>query len=294
MESFILFTDSCVDLPNKLAKELDLTVLPLTVNVEGKEYKNYLDEREIKTKDFYDMLREHKKTSTSQVNSTTFVDYIEPLLKEGKDVLVISFSSALSGTFNGAVTAAEELKELYKDRKVIVIDSKCASMGQGLLVYYAAKLKQEGKSIEEVAEWVEKNKLRISHLFTVGDLNHLKRGGRLSSSKALLGTILRVKPILNVSLEGKLVQTDKTRGRKSSIDMMVERMVKTIENPEEQIIFISHGDCIEDAKYAESQIRNKLNVKDVLINYVGPVIGSHSGVGTLAMFYLGNDRNTEY
>lgn len=294
MKDYILFTDSCVDLPNKLAKELELTVLPLTVNVEGKEFKNYLDERDIKTKDFYDMLREHKKTSTSQVNSTTFVDHIEPLLKEGKDVLVISFSSALSGTYNGAVTASEELKEAYPENKVIVIDSKCASMGQGLLVYYAAKLKQSGKSIDEVAKWVEDNKLKISHLFTVGDLNHLKRGGRLSSSKAFIGTILRVKPILNVSLEGKLVQTDKTRGRKSSIDMMIERMVKTIEKPEDQVVFISHGDCIEDAEYAKNEIKEKLKVKDVLINYVGPVIGSHSGVGTLAMFYLGNDRTTEY
>lgn len=294
MREFVLFSDSCVDLPNELATELGLTVIPLTVNVEGKEYKNYLDEREIKNVEFYNMLREYKKTSTSQINANTFMEALEPLVAGGKDVLVISFSSALSGTYNGAVNAAEELNEKYTKNKIVVIDSKCASMGQGLLVYYAAMMKKAGKSMDDVAKWVEENKLKVSHLFTVGDLNHLKRGGRLSSSKAFIGTILRVKPLLNVSTEGKLVQQEKARGRKTSLDMMVDRMEKTIENPKGQVVFISHGDCLEDAEYVKKEILKRMPVEKVLINFNGPVIGSHSGVGTLAIFYMGNDRFVEY
>ena len=294
MSNYILFTDSCVDLTADLAKEMELGVIPLAVNVEGKAYLNYLDEREITTKKFYDLLREHKLTSTSQVNSQQFIDEWTPLLEAGNDILYIGFSSALSGTFNGAMLARNELMETFPDRKLIVVDSACASMGQGLLVTYASRLKKSGKSIEEVASWVEENKTNISHLFTVGDLNHLKRGGRLSYSKALLGTILRVKPLLHVSLDGKLVQTGMTRGRKSSLDALVERMFATITNPKGQTVYISHGDCLEDAEYVKKEIMNRMPIDDIKINYVGPVIGSHSGPGTLAIFYVGKDRFVEY
>jgi DegV family protein with EDD domain len=218
---------------------------------------------------------------------------MEPILKSGRDILSISFSSALSGTYNSARIAKEELQEKYPERKIIVIDSLSASMGQGLLVYHAAKRKQEGKSIEEVAKWVEENKLKLCHLFTVDDLNHLRRGGRLSPISAILGTILRVKPLLHVSIEGKLTVVSKSRGRHTSLDMLVQQMEKTIENPEGQTVFISHGDCLEEAEYVKEKMLAKLPIKDVVINYVGPVIGSHSGPGTIAIFYFGNDRFTQ-
>jgi DegV family protein with EDD domain len=294
MNDYIILTDSCIDLTNEMAKQMNLMVVPLIVTVEGKDYHNYLDEREITNKDFYQLLREHKMTSTSQVNSQSFIDVMTPILESGKDILSISFSSALSGTYNGARIASEELRETFPNRKIFAIDSLCASMGQGLLVTYAARLKKAGKTIEELAQWIEENKTNFCHLFTVGDLNHLSRGGRLSSTKAFLGTILRVKPLLNVSLEGKLEQTDKARGRRSSLDMMIARMVATITNPKGQTVYISHGDCLEDAVYVKQQIMDLLPINDIIINYNGPVVGSHSGVGTLAIFYVGKDRYEKY
>jgi DegV family protein with EDD domain len=294
MNDYILFTDSCVDLPDELAKNLDLNVLPLAVEIEGKTYLHYLDERELNVQKFYQLLRERKQALTAQINAQRFLDEWTPLLTAGKDILYISFSAALSGTYNSAILARNELLETYPDRKLVVIDSKCASMGEGLLVTYAARLKKEGASIEEVEKWVEDNKTNICHLFTVGDLNHLKRGGRLSYSKALLGTILRVKPLLHVSLDGKLVQTGMTRGRKGALDAMIDRMFCTITNPKGQTVYISHGDCLEDAEYVKKEIMNRMPIDDVVINYIGPVIGSHSGNGTLAIFYMGQDRYKEY
>lgn len=294
MIDYILFTDSCADLPNDLANDMGLKVVPLMVNIEGKSYLHYFDEREITTKKFYDLLREKKVPTTSQVNPQQFLDVWTPLLEEGKDILYIGFSSALSGTYQSSEIARDELKDQFPERKIVVIDSKCASMGQGLLVTYAYRLKKSGKAIDEVAQWVEENKLNLSHLFTVSDLNHLKRGGRLSYSKALLGTILRVKPLLHVSDAGKLVQTGMTRGRKGSLDALVDRMFATIVNPKGQTVYISHGDCLEDAMYVKNEIMNRMPIEDVVINFVGPVIGSHSGLGTLAVFYLGKDRSVEY
>jgi len=290
MNDYIIMTDSCIDLPNKMAEEMELSVIPLSVRVDEKDYTNYLDEREITFKEFYRLLRAKAKTSTSQANPIAFIEAMTPILESGKDVIFIGISSALSGTFNSSLQAKEELKEKFPDRKIILIDSISASMGQGLLVTYAYRLKQEGKSIDEVAKWVEENKIKLSHLFTVDDLNHLKRGGRLSPVKAMVGTIMRVKPILHVSSLGKLTVQGKARGRQSAIAALVDRMAETIEKPEGQTIYISHGDCEEDALKAKELIINRLPIKDVVIGYIGPVIGSHSGPSTLAIFYLGNER----
>lgn len=294
MNDYIIMTDSCVDLTHKMAEKMELKVIPLAVNIQGKAYYNYLDEREITSRRFYNLLKEHILTSTSQVNPNEFIEFMKPFLDAGKDILYIGFSSALSGTYNSAVQALDELNPLYPDRKIITVDSLCASMGEGLLVTYAAELKKSGKTIDEVAAWVEQNKTKLCHLFTVGDLNHLRRGGRLSYSKALLGTLLKVKPLLHVNVEGKLVQTGKTRGRQSSLRMLVDRMVETIVNPKEQTIFISHGDCYEEAMEVKKMIEESLPVKEIIINFIGPVIGSHSGLGTLAIFYLGEDRFKPY
>ncbi|MCK9536634.1 MAG: DegV family protein [Bacilli bacterium] len=294
MSNYVIFTDSCIDLPAELADRLALRVLPLYVTVNNSIYHNYLDERDITFKDFYQFLREHKLSQTSQVNPQEFIDALEPILKDGNDILSISFSSALSGTYQSSVIAKEELLQRYPHRKIITIDSLCASMGQGLLLTYAADLKKQGLSLEELAKWVEKNKTKVCHLFTVGDLNHLKRGGRLSYAKAFIGTLLRIKPLLHVNMKGQLVQTGATRGRSRVLTKMIERMEQTIIEPEGQLIYISHGDCEADALVLKQMIIEKFPIKDVIINYVGPVIGSHSGIDTLALFYLGEDRTVPY
>ncbi len=293
MNKYVIVTDSCIDLPKSLVDSLGITVIPLTVIIEKKEYKNYPDEREITATDFYNLLRSEAVATTSQLSPSDFINVMEPLLKEGIDILSISFSSALSGTYQSAVVARNELLKDYPDRKILTLDSLCASMGQGLLVTYAAKMAKMGKDIDEVAKWVEDNKQSIAHLFTVSDLNHLKRGGRLSAGKAFIGTLIQLKPLLHVSDEGKLVPISKARGRKIALNRMVERVIQTIENPADQLIYISHGDCYEEALYVKEQILKLIDVKEVLINYIGPVIGAHSGLGTLAIFYRGNERNAK-
>ncbi len=293
MSNYILATDSCIDLNQTMADELGLEVIPLSVLVEDKVYFNYLDGRDILPHDFYQLIRERKKTSTSQVSTREFISFFKPFLEENKDILYIAFSSALSGTYHSAMQAQSELKKKYPNNKLIVVDSLCASMGQGLLVTYASRLKQEGKSIEEVAKWLEDNKTNVCHLFTVGDLDQLKRGGRLSATTAFIGNLLSIKPLLHVSLEGKLVQAGKVYGRKRSLDALVELMVNSIVDAEGQTVYISHGDCYEDALYVKEKIKAALPVGNIIINYVGPVIGSHSGVGTLAIFYMGKERYLE-
>lgn len=292
MSNYVIVTDSCIDLPLELIKKLSLEVIPLTVIISGKEYKNYADERDITFKDFYQLLRDEEVPTTSQLSPIDFITVYEQILKQGKDILSISFSSALSGTYQSAVVARNELIKDYPDRKIITIDSLCASMGQGLLLTYAAEMQKAGKSLEDVSSWVESNKQSVCHLFTVSDLNHLKRGGRLSAGKAFIGTLIQLKPLLHVDSNGKLVPIAKARGRKIAMNQMVDRLVQTIINPSNQLIYISHGDCLEDALYVKEQILKQIDVKEVLINYIGPVIGAHSGLGTLALFYIGKERTT--
>ncbi|MBN2541109.1 MAG: DegV family protein [Bacilli bacterium] len=295
MSDYIILTDSCVDIPDSLSKELGLVVLPLKVTIRGKEYDNLLDESQISSKVFYDMLRQKESATTAQANPQGFVSVMEPLLKKGLDILSISFSSALSGTYNSSLIAAKELEESYPDRTIITIDSLCASMGQGLLVTYAGKLRNSGKSIDEVAAFVEATKLNISHLFTVSDLGHLRRGGRLSASSLVLGNLLNIKPLLHVSQAGELKVYGKARGRFKSLNLLVNRMVETFDKEKNEMIYISHGDSLEDALYVRDAIQDKLDLpKEMfLINPIGPVIGAHSGVETLAIFYIGSERFAE-
>ena len=288
--NFVLTTDSCCDLPNDIVKELNLEVIPLSVEIKGKVYHNYPDERYIKTKDFYEMMREKEVATTSLINVGEFLVFFEPFLKEGKDVLYIGFSSALSGTVQSARIAAEELKLTYPDRKIIVVDSLSASMGQGLLVWYAAKEIAAGKTIEEVAKWTEENKLSLCHLFTVDDLGTLRRGGRLSGTAALLGSLLKVKPVLHVSDEGKLVPIKKARGRRTSLQAIVDIMSTKIKDAASQTVFISHGDDLEHAEYIRTLITSQLDVKNFILGQIGPVIGAHSGPGTIAVFFIGEPR----
>ncbi len=290
MSEYVIMTDSSCDLPAALADQMELTVLPLYVDVDGQKYTNYLDEREIAFSEIYAKLRTKCPAKTSAVNMNDFMGPMEELLKAGKDVLYIGFSSGLSGTYNAGAMAAKELAERYPDRKLYTVDSLCASMGQGLLVYHAWQEKQKGRSIEEVRDFVEDNKLHLCHWFTIDDLMFLKRGGRISGATAIVGSMLSIKPVMHVDNEGHLIKVGTARGRKASIKALADEAGKRGIDLENQVIFISHGDCIEEANYLADIMRNRFNVKDVVISYVGPVIGAHSGPGTIALFFLGTER----
>ncbi|HEX3017866.1 MAG TPA: DegV family protein [Caproicibacter sp.] len=290
MNDFAIITDSSCDLSAKMAEELELTVLPLSFHMGEKEYLNYLDGRDMSFVNFYARLRAGEPSTTAAVNVETFAGAIEPVLQTGKDALVIAFSSGLSNTCNAAQMACAELAEKYPQRKVLCVDSLAASLGQGMLVYYAVQQKRVGKSLEEVRDWVEQNRLHLCHWFTVDDLNHLKRGGRISAATALIGSMLNIKPVLHVDDEGHLISMGKARGRKASLDALVDKMEQSAVNPQEQVVFLSHGDSQQDAEYVASEVKRRMGVKDVVINYVGPVIGSHSGPGTMALFFFGTHR----
>ncbi|OCN01743.1 fatty acid-binding protein DegV [Clostridium sp. W14A] len=290
MADYVIVTDSSCDLPNELAKELELVVLPLSFHLNGKEYHNYLDEREMPIGEFYRRIRAGEPCTTSAVNVDAYKSAMEPLLQQGVDILDIAFSSGLSATYSSAKIACEELAEKYPGRKVFAVDTLAASLGQGLLIYLAVQMKRAGKSIEEVRGWVEENKLRLCHWFTVDDLNHLKRGGRISGATALFGTMLNIKPVLHVDDEGHLIPMGKVRGRRASLDALADHMEQSADDPASQTVFISHGDCREDAEYLAGEIKRRMGVKNFVIGNVGPVIGTHSGPGTMALFFLGSKR----
>ena len=284
---FQIITDSCCDFPTPMYGQLGLTFVPLTVEFRGNTFDDKNDDT---LKDMYQGLRAGEVAKTSAVNPSRWSQAIEKALAVGKDVLVLAFSSGLSTTYQSAVIAAEELKDAYPDRKIQVIDTLCASMGQGLLVWYACKKRDEGLSLDEVAQWVLDNRLHLCHWFTVDDLMYLKRGGRISAATALVGTMLQIKPLLHVDDEGHLINMTKTRGRKAAIDAMVKKAQELGAGYDNSTMFISHGDCLSDAEYLSRQLKEKCGVKDVVISYVGAVIGSHSGPGTLALFFLGSHR----
>lgn len=290
MSEYVLITDSSADLSQEMVQELGVTVLPLSFTIQGKTYRNYPDNREMDLPLFYDMLRAGELATTSAVNVAEYTQAVEPILQEGKDVLILAFSSGLSSTYQASVLAAGELREKYPDRKIYTVDTLCASLGQGLLVYLAAQEQRKGKSIEEVRDWAEETKLHLCHQFTVDDLHFLKRGGRISATTAVVGSMLQIKPVLHVDNEGHLINIAKARGRQASLKALVDKMEKTATDPANQVVFISHGDCLEDAHTVEKMVKERFGVKEVYINYVGPVIGAHSGPGTLALFYVGSER----
>ncbi|WP_099206155.1 DegV family protein [Scatolibacter rhodanostii] len=290
MSDYVIMTDSTCDLTQELATELGINVVPLSFIMDGKTYFGSLNQKTISTEDFYTKLKNGDKVSTAQVNSEEFVDHFEPVLKKGIDILYIAFSSGLSGTCQSALIAQKELAEKYPEQKIVVFDSLCASMGEGLLVYLANQKKEQGFSIEETYDWLKENFMKMAHWFTVDDLNHLKRGGRVSAGAAFIGTMLSIKPVLHVDNEGHLIPVKKVRGRKASLDALVKQMEDTAINPAEQIVFISHGNCLEDAEYVKTQIEEKMGVKEFKINVIGPVVGAHAGPGTIALFFLATER----
>ena len=290
MNDYVLLTDSSADLSQQLVEELGVEVLPLCFTMGDKTYRNWPDNREMDPEEFYRMLREGAMATTSAVNVGDYTEALTPFLEAGKDVLVLAFSSGLSATCNSARIAAQELNEQYPQQRVRVVDTLCASLGQGLLVWHAAKLKQAGKSLDEVGDWAEENKLRLCHWFTVSDLHFLKRGGRISSATAVLGTMLSIKPVMHVDDEGHLIKVGTARGRGASLKALVDHMAETADDPGNQVVFISHGGCLEDARKVAEDVKARFGTKEVVINYVGPVIGAHSGPGTVALFFLGSKR----
>ena len=285
----IIFTDSCCDLPINFVKENNIEVMHLRVNIQGRDIPDDLG-ISIEPKNFYDLIRQGEMPTTSQVNVSTFEENFRKYIKEGYSIIYIGFSSALSGCVNSARIAKENIEEEVNDADITVIDTKSASLGLGLIVYNAVNMLKSGKEKSEIVNWIEDNKLKVNHWFTVNDLYHLKRGGRLSGTVAAVGTILSIKPVMHIDDEGRLIPASKVKGRKKSIKVLKEILVDKIACPEEQTIFISHGDCIEDAEYLKELILNEVKVKEVIINNVGPVIGSHTGPGILALFFMGSNR----
>ena len=289
MRDYIIATDSCCDFDENLIRELDLTVIPLSVHLGQDHFRNYPGEMP-ESHVFYTRLSKGEPAQTSAPNVEAFKDAFRPFLEAGKDVLYLGFSSALSATYQNAAMAVEELREAFPDAVIRAVDTLCASMGQGLLVDLAVQEKRKGKSLEEVASFVQETIPHLCHWFTVGDLSQLRRGGRLSAGKAIVGNLLNIKPVLHVDHGGRLVPMESAKGRKKSVEALVRHMEETAIAPETQRIYISHGDCLGDAEVLAAAIQSKLGVASVTIGDVGPVIGAHSGLGTLALFFLGKER----
>lgn len=287
MSDYVITVNSTVDAPKEWLEERNVPVIPLKYTIDGKTYE---DMSGLSDKEFFAKLREGHMAVTSQVNPEEAKTALEPFLKEGKDVLHLAFSSGLSGTCNSMKIAAEELKEEYPDRKIIVVDTLSACLGEAMLLYYALKLQKEGKTIEETAQWVEENKLHVCHNVTVDDLNHLQRGGRVSKATAILGTMVQIKPIIHMDDKGCLQVIGKERGRKKSLHKIVDMAVERSKGWENEIIMITHGDCLQDAEYVASVVREKMGVENILIHNIGTVIGSHTGPGVVAVFHMGEYR----
>lgn len=289
MREFVIMTDSCCDLTAEMAQELNVMVQPLSLLLDEKSYCNYLDGREIGFKEFYDYMREGKLGTTSAVSVGQFEDAMRPVLAEGKDILYIGFSSGLSTTYQSAVIAAEELKSEFPEADIRVVDTLSASLGQGLLVTLCAEQKKAGKSLAEVCAYAEEMKGHMAHWVTVDDLNHLKRGGRISAATAAFGTMLNIKPLIYVNEEGKLISVGKARGRKAALLQVVSELEKRLMDPALPV-YISHGDCEEDAKFVAEEVTRRTGAEVKLISYVGPVIGAHTGAGVIALCFVGKER----
>ncbi len=290
MSNYVIVTDSSCDLPGTLAREMELAVVHLNVLVEERTFVNYLDWREIAAGDFYDLMRAEKPASTSAPSLGDFLQVMEPILQAGQDILYLGFSSALSSTVNTGMLAADELRERYPDRRILCLDTLCASLGQGLLIRHVWEKKQAGATLEEAydhARWLVSH---LCHWFTVNDLHFLHRGGRVSKTTAVLGSALQIKPVMHMDDEGRLTKLGTARGRKTSLAALKDHLKETILEPETQTIYISHGDCLEEAQYLAELVTREVPVKGVVFNHVGPVIGAHTGPGVVALFHIGEHR----
>lgn len=288
MRDYVIITDSTVDLPKEYVTEtLGVPYIPLSYVMDGETYE---DMSGLSGKEFFDRIRAGSMPTTSQITPEQARNALESWLKEGKDLLYLGFSSGLSGSYNSVRVAARELAEEYPEAQIITVDTLCACLGEGLLVYKAVKMKKEGKNLEEVAKWCEENKLHVCHDVTIDDLFHLHRGGRVSKATAILGSMVKVKPVIHMDNEGKLQVIGKERGRKKSLNRIVDMAVEQAKGWDNDIIMITHGDCEEDANYVAELVRKKMGIDNILINCIGTVIGSHTGPGVVAVFCMGDHR----
>lgn len=285
---FILATDSSCDLPYTYLDTHHVALFCITATINDVDIQDDLG-KSYSYKDFYNQIREGAMPITSQVNSFTFKEKFETWVKADLPILYIAFSSGLSGTYHSAVMARSELLETYPDAQITIIDSRCASGGLGLLIKYACEMKEAGKSFEEIVDFVSETKEKMFHIFTVDDLNHLKRGGRVSPTAAFVGTMLQIKPILYVSHEGTLIPYQKARGRKKALHSLVEHFEK-FATTYDQSIMITHTDCEEDAIRLSGELKEKFNVPDVLIHSIGPAIGAHTGANIISLFFIAHQK----
>ena len=290
MKDYVIITDATADIPVEMLEELGIEVIPMDFEMGGRSYRHFPDGRDMDLHEFYDRMRAGQMSTTTQINCTMYNSYFEPVLKEGRDILYICFSSGLSGTYQAAQIAISDLAEKYPKNKVVCVDSRAATLGEGLLVISAVQKRREGTPLDELAHWVENSSFHVCHWFTVDDLNHLRRGGRISAVSAVAGSALGIKPILHVDNAGCLVPVSKVRGRKNALNDLVNRMEKSCVCPKEQVAFIVHGDCLDDANYVADLIKERLHVKDIVINFVGPIIGTHTGPGIVGLIFFGTEK----
>lgn len=289
MSEYTIVSDVTLDLKQEVVDDLGIKVIPMDYHLGETTYTHYPDERELSTEKFYEQLKAGATSITSQINPVVYENFFTPLLKEGKDILYIAFSSGLSGTYNTGRMMVEEMKEKFPERTIYCIDSLCASIGEGLLVYLAAMQKKQGKSLEEVKDFVMEYRTKICHWFTVEDLHHLKRGGRLTSLEAVVGTALRICPVLSVDREGKLTVVAKVRGNKKALDYLVKRLEEDGIDTKNQTVIIGHAACKQYAENVANTLMERGIVKDVIITNIGPVIGTHTGAGMCALTFVGEN-----
>ena len=290
MENYVIITDSAADISSVQEKEWDTPIIKMSYLLNDTLYVNNPDHSELAVPEFYQILKNGAKVSTSAINIGDFTDAFTPYLKDGKDVLYIGFSSGLSATYQNAINAISELREEFPDRKIEAVDSLCASFGQGLLVYLCSEQKKAGKTLDEVKAYAKQMRHKICHEFTVDDLGQLKRGGRISSAAAFFGSVLQIKPMLFVNAQGKLAAYDKVRSRRLSIVKLVDMITNEISDDTSLPIFISHGDCGDDIQIVTDILKEKLPERKIITNYIGPIIGAHSGYKTIAIFCVGENR----
>lgn len=292
MNNYVIITDCTCDLSMDIIQKYDIPIIPMEFTLDNEKYLHTADFSVFREINFYDKLKNGSTAATSQINPYTYNEFFTPYLEEGKDILYVCFSSGLSSTYQSSMIAIAELKEKYPDRKIISVDSLGASAGEGLMTLYAYLNKEKGMSIEENAAWLQEHVQNFAHWFTVDDLHHLKRGGRISAATAIVGSALNIKPILRVDEEGHLVSVSKAHGRKKSLSSLANKLAETIKDPEGQVIMISHGNCVEDATFLKEKILEVIpNIQEVVLSEIGPVIGAHSGPGTVALFYFADSRN---
>lgn len=290
MSDYVIVSDATLDLPANIAMQYGIKVIPMGVSINEEEYLHYVDERELPIEEFYQKLKNGATSHTTQITPAMFMECFEEILNQGLDILYIAFSSGLSGTYNTSQIVIRDLAEEYPERSILCVDSLCASIGEGLLVLNAAMQKQRGMKLEELKAWVESNKHRSRHWFTVKDLYHLKRGGRINSIEAFVGTALKIRPVLSMDDYGKLAVVTKLRGTRAELDFLVSKLEEEGKDLATQTIIIAHGDDVEQALELERIVRSKNLVGDVIISKIGPIIGTHTGPGMLAMVFMGDKK----